>query len=115
MVCALSKAGELDQIVTFQRLQRTQDGGGGVTEAWGDLSADATVWAAVSFKGGREGIQEGRINASQMTTFEIYNRSDLTELDGLLWNGEFYNIRTIRRYGDRKLRMWIDAERGVAN
>ena len=55
------------------------------------------------------------MNASQMTTFEIYARADVSELDGLLWNGEFYNVRAVRRYGERPLMMWIDAERGVAN
>jgi head-tail adaptor len=107
----MGKAGAMDQRVTLRRLARTPDGGGGVTEAWADL---ATVWAAVSFKGAREGLDEGRVNASQMTTFEIYAR-DVTELDGLVWNGDFYNIRTVRRYGERNLMMWLDAERGVAN
>lgn len=108
-------AGAMDQRITFRRLVRTSDGGGGVTEAWGNVPTDATVWATVSFKSAREGVTEGRVNASQMTSFEVYSRSDLTELDGLLWEAEFYNIRAIRRYGARKLRMWIDAERGVAN
>jgi head-tail adaptor len=108
-------AGKLDQRVTFRRLTRTADGGGGVTEAWADFATNATVWAKVTFKGAREGLDEGRINASQMTTFEVYTRADVTELDGLIWGGEFYNIRTIRRYGERPLMMWLDAERGVAN
>ena len=108
-------AGKLDQRVTFRRLTRTADGGGGVTEAWADFAANATVWAKVTFKGAREGLDEGRINASQMTTFEVYTRGDVTELDGLIWGGEFYNIRVIRRYGERPLMMWLDAERGVAN
>ena len=111
----MGNAGKLDQRVTFRRLTRTADGGGGTTEAWADFDANAQVWAAVSFRGAREGITEGPINASQMTTFEVYTRGDVTELDGLLWGGEFYNIRAVRRYGERPLRMWIDAERGVAN
>lgn len=111
----MSGAGHMDQRITFRRLTRTDDGGGGVTEAWSDFASDATVWAAVSFKSAREGMSEGRVNASQITTFEVYNRADVSELDGLVWQGEFYNIRAVRRYGPRKLRMWIDAERGVAN
>ena len=107
-------AGAMDQRITFRRKTATPDGGGGVTEAWGNVPTDATVWASVSFKGAREGQDDGRMNATQMTTFEVYGRSDLTELDGLIWEGDFYNIRVIRRYGSRKLRMWVDAERGVA-
>ena len=109
----MGSAGKLDQRITFQRETATPDGGGGVTKAWGNIPTNATVWAAVSFKGAREGMDAGRMNASQMTTFEIYNRADLTELDGLIWEGNFYNIRTIRRYGTRKLHMYLDAERGV--
>ena len=108
-------AGKLDQMITFRRLTRTADGGGGVTEAWADFETTPCVWAGVSFKSGREGLTEGRMNASQMTTFELYTRGDVSELDGLLWGGEFYNIRAVRRYGVRPLMMWIDAERGVAN
>jgi head-tail adaptor len=108
-------AGGMDQRITFRRLTRTPDGGGGITEAWTNFPANAVVWAKVSFKAAREGLDQGRMNASQMTTFEVYTRADVTELDGLLWNGEFYNIRTVRRYGERPLLMWIDAERGVAN
>ena len=108
-------AGAMDQRITFRRLARTSDGGGGVLQVWADFAANATVWAKVSFKGAKEGMDEGRVNASQMTTFEVYTRGDVTELDGLIWGGEFYNIRTIRRYGERPLMMWLDAERGVAN
>jgi head-tail adaptor len=107
--------GKMDQRITLRRLSRLSDGGGGVVESWADFAATPTVWAGVSFKGAREGLEEGRVNASQMTTFEIRERGDVTELDGILWLGEFYNIRAIRRYGPRKMRIWIDAERGVAN
>jgi SPP1 family predicted phage head-tail adaptor len=105
----------MDQQITLRSLTRTSDGAGGVTEAWADFTTDATVWAAVTFKSAAEGLQEGRTNATQMTNFEIYNRSDVSELDALIWEGETYNIRAIRRYGSRPLTMWLDAERGVAN
>lgn len=108
-------AGSMDQLITLRKLTRTSDGGGGVLQTWADFATDANVWAKVTFKGAREGLDEGRMNASQMTTFEVYARSDVTELDGLIWNGEFYNIRVLRRYGERPLVMWLDAERGVAN
>lgn len=105
--------GKMDQRITFQRATRAADGAGGITEVWADLPG-GTVWAAVSFKGSREGLSEGRINAAQMTTFEVYTRGDVTEIDRLVWQGEVYNIRAVRRYGPRPLRMWVDAERGVA-
>lgn len=106
-------AGRLDQQITLRHLTRATDGAGGTTEAWADFATNATVWAAVTFKGASEGMQEGRTNAVQMINFEIYNRSDVSEVDALIWQGETYNIRAVRRYGHRKQRMWIDAERGV--
>jgi head-tail adaptor len=107
-------AGDMTQLVRLRRKTETLDGAGGFTHVWGDVPNGAQVWAAVTFKGAREGITEDRMTASQMTTFEIYARTDLTELDAILWQGEHYNIRAIRRYGPERLTMWIDAERGVA-
>lgn len=109
------RAGAMDERITLRKFSRVPDGAGGVVQSWADFEDAPEVWAAVSFKGGREGLSEGRITAEQMTTFEIHNRPDVSELDGIIWRGEFYNIRVIRRYGPRKLRMWIDAERGVAD
>jgi SPP1 family predicted phage head-tail adaptor len=106
-------AGNMDQRITLRRLTRTPDGAGGVTEAWADFETSPTVWAAVTFKAAKEDTQEGSLNASQLANFEIYNRDDVSELDALIWRGETYNIRVIRRYGSRQLKMWLDAERGV--
>lgn len=108
-------AGALDQLVTFQRLTRTADGGGGFTEAWADLPLNASVWANVKAKGGREGMTEGRTAATFVVVFTIYNRSDLTELDRIVWEGVNYNIRGILRESGRDLMLKIEAERGVAS
>ena len=106
--------GRMDQRVTFQRFATLADGGGGVTRAWADLTTNATVWAAVKSRATREATNEGRVNAAYTVEFTIYNRSDLSEIDRLKWNGELYNIRGIRRTGTRDLRLVIEAERGVA-
>ena len=58
-------------------------------------------------------MTEGRMSATYIVLFTIYNRDDLSEVDRILWNGEAYNIRNIRREGGRKLRLVIEAERGV--
>ena len=106
--------GRMDQRVTFQRAASTADGAGGVTRAWADVPVNPTVWASVRSKATREATEEGRLNAAYTVEFTIYNRSDLTEVDRLIWGGENYNIRGIRRTGDRDLRLVIEAERGVA-
>lgn len=107
--------GGMDQRITLQRYTEAADGIGGVTRAWANLAATPTVWAAVKAKAGREGMDEGRVNATYVVLFTIYNRTDLSELDRILWNGEAYNIRNLRREGGRKLRLVIEAERGVAD
>jgi len=107
-------AGAMDQRITFQRSAATPDGGGGETYAWANLEKTPTVWAHVKAKGGRESSVEGRVNASFVVVFTIYNRKDLTDLDRIVWNGADYNIRGIRTEGPRALRLVIEAERGVA-
>lgn len=106
--------GKLDQQITFQRSVDTADGAGGVTRAWANLATDATVWAKVTARAGRESLDEGRMTASFVKLFTVHNRDDLTELDRIIWNGENYNIRGIRREGGRNLLLVIEAERGVA-
>lgn len=107
-------AGAKDQQITLQRATATADGIGGTTQAWANLATDATVWAAVRAKAGREAMGEGRMAATFVTLFTIYNRADLSELDRIAWNGEVYNIRSLRREGGRNLDLVIEAERGVA-
>lgn len=104
--------GTMDQRVTLQRLTETPDGIGGVTRSWINLGV---VWASVRTKAASEGMEQGRMNASAVSTFWIWNRSDLTEVDRLMWGGEVYNIRGVLRQGGRRLRLQIEAERGVAS
>ena len=106
-------AGPLDQLITLQRKTATPDGGGGVTEAWADFASNANPWANVKAKAGREGLDEGRTNATFVVLFTIYNRADVTPLDRIVWQGVTYNIRGIRAEGGRKLHLVIEAERGV--
>ena len=102
----------MDQMITFQRKTRVADGMGGYTETWADVYS---VWAAVKAKAGREGRDEGRTNATFVTTFTVYTMADLSELDRIVWNSERYNIRGILRQGERPLTTVIEAERGVAS
>lgn len=106
-------AGALDQRVTLRRPVRTSDGAGGVTEAWADLAVNPVVWAAVKAKGGREALVEGRTAASFVVVFTIYYRADIDPTCQIVWQGVAYNIRGILDEGGRKLRLVIEAERGV--
>lgn len=105
--------GKMDQRITLQRATETPDGFGGTVRGWSNLRIDPCPWAAVIAKAGRESTSEGRMSATYIVLFTIYNRDDLSEVDRILWNGEAYNIRNIRREGGRKLHLVIEAERGV--
>ena len=108
-------SGQLDQRVTFQSETKTDDGGGGETSVWANISTDPTVWASVTTTGGGEGFSEERTNATSMAEFVIRNRGDLSEAMRILWDGEAYNIRHIDRMGSREMYLTINAERGVSN
>ena len=104
---------DLDQRITLQSFTTSPDGAGGATETWPDYAPDATPWASVKTRFGRESTVDDQVRASATTTFTVYNRSDVSENDRIVWNGETYNIRSVLRMGERELYMQIDAERGV--
>lgn len=107
--------GKLDQRVTFQSYTETDDGAGGKLKAWANLSSVPTVWAHVKPGGGFERFEEDRQTAMAMTTFTIRNRTDVDERSRIVWNGENYNIRQIKRASGREQYLAIVAERGVSN
>lgn len=107
--------GQMDQRITLQRRVATADGGGGETHDWADYTHNATVWAHVVAKAGRESTQEGRMTAAFTVLFHIHNRRDIDPRDRIVWQGVTYNIRGIRDEGGRALRLVIEAERGVAS
>ena len=106
--------GKMDQQITLQRLTATPDGIGGTVRAWADFDANATVWAKVTPRLGREAMVNGRMTAVLPVTFEIYNRSDVDERDRIIWQGEAYNILSLMREGSRAQHLAIDAQRGDA-
>jgi len=107
--------GRMDQRITFQRAADVSDGAGGFIRTWADVATNPTVWADVKAKSGSEALVNGRMTASLVTIFTVWNRSDLSELDRIIWNGEAYNIRGILRFGGATLRLQIEAERGAAS
>lgn len=106
--------GKMDQVIRLQAPRQTSDGIGGETLQWVDLPQNTTVWAKVIAKAGRETITDGRMAASMITLFIIYNRSDLDETMRIVWGGANFNIRGIRREGHSPKFLTIEAERGVA-
>jgi len=106
--------GAMDQRITLQRIARTADGAGGITEAWSDFADCPVIWANVIAKAGNETMIDGRMTATFTVLFTIHNRRDIEPRDRIIWQGVAYNIRGIRDMGGRELRLVIEAERGVA-
>lgn len=110
----MARPGNLDQRVTLQEATTASDGGGGTTETWGDFATVPDVWANVVPASGGERNDDGSFNASGAWVFTIRNRSDVTERDRIMWGSEPYNIRQVKRAGNREMYLKIIAERGVA-
>lgn len=111
----MARAGDLDQRITFQSFTTTPNGMGGEVKAWANIASVPTVWAGVVAGSGGEGFEEGRTNATATTTFTIRNRSDVSEVNRIVWRGENYNVRQVKRMGSRALYAEIVAERGVSD
>jgi head-tail adaptor len=105
-------AGRMDQPITIERRAMTPALGGGYDETW---TTWKSVWAAVKAKSGREGMEEGRVNATFIVVFEIYTLAGLQDADRIVWQGVRYNIRGIVSGGPERLTMKVEAERGVAS
>lgn len=110
----MAKPGKLTERITFEENTSVSDGLGGVTDGWAAISSNATVWAQVFPSSGREESGDGRINATGVYVFVIRNRSDIQEAYRLVWQGENYNIRQIKRVSARSMYLTIEAERGAA-
>lgn len=110
----MTRAGEADQRITFQRFAKTADGIGGLVQAWANVPQTPTVWAKVTPRLGGESMENGRVAATSVATFTVRYREDVAETDRILWRGEPWNIRRVMRRSERGQWLDIDAERGVA-
>ena len=105
------RPGELDQLITFERKQRTADGMGGYTET---TVLVGEVWAHVRPLSGKEITDYDRVNAEARYMFVIRWPLAVFESDNIVWEGERYNIRALKKPKQRDLYCVIEADRGVA-
>ena len=105
--------GDMRERLYIQRKTLTPDGIGGTTTSWANI---AMVWAKAEGKivKGVETMVEGRMAATFINVFTMYSRN-FTELDRIMWNNEPWNIRGVRRIGNKSLFVEVSAERGVAS
>lgn len=106
--------GALDQRITFQSATLISDGQGGNTKTWANVPSIPMVWAFIKGLGGKEANADDRVSDTSRFLFTIRNRTDIDETITILWGGETFNIRHVRRLGDRNMYLEIEAERGVA-
>lgn len=85
--------GDLNEVITFQRLTTTDNGGGGQIEAWADIVP--VSWARVMPKSGSEQIRAMQVGTSSMFDIDLYTRRDVNEADRIVRsNGDVLRIRS---------------------
>jgi len=93
-------AGTLDKRITIQQVQQSQDGTGQPIETWSTL---ATVWAGIIDSRGDERFRAGQEGANVTRIFRVRYRSDLDEQMRILYDGRYYDIKSIISSGLRGL------------
>lgn len=111
----MTSTGDLDQRITFQAKVNTSNGAGGFRTAWADVADTPTVWAQALPLMGREISQESGDAATAEYKFTFRYRTDISEVDRIVWNGSNFNIRRVERTSGRELFTVAIAERGVAS
>ncbi len=91
--------GDLDQRVTFERLQSGTDEIGQPIESWLTLG---TVWAAVEPQAGREFVAAGALQSQLTTKIRVRHRPGITSGDRVTHNGRVYDIQSVVDYRSEK-------------
>ena len=91
--------GDLDQRVTFSRLQTGQDEIGQPVTSWVTLG---TVWAAVEPQAGREFVAAGAAQSELTTKIRIRYRPGITSGDRVIHDGRVYDIQSVIDYRSEK-------------
>lgn len=105
---AVPKPINLSRRITFERPTETQSDYGGSETVWNEV---VTVWADVKFPGVKSGesyIADQQIVAIN-TVFIVRYRTNVTEKDRILFNGEYYDVLTISEFRDRNHYLRIEA------
>lgn len=86
------RAGQLRHRVTLQSVTRTDDEGGGYSEAWAD---DATVWAAVEPLEGTEALRGMALTATVTHRIWLRYREGVTAAMRVQHDGRTFNVRSV--------------------
>lgn len=88
--------GNLNELITIERVSHTQNAGGGSVEAWAQLGAKS--WASVKPVSGNEQVRAAQVGSSTMYEIGLYRRTDVNEADRIVRsNGDVLRIRSVLR------------------
>ena len=94
---------DFTQTYTFQSLNKAPDGQGGFTSGW---STFATVTGFVKIDSGREGELDDHIKSEYSRKFSFEFVAGLQNNMRILYNGDYYNIRSLNSVQDSTI--WTD-------
>ena len=103
----MTSAGELKDIVTFQCVQRAQDGAGGYAETWRDLAEWPQAWAKVEPVQGGTSLRGMQVDWVGTYGVTIRTRRDLANTMRIVWGELVLQIVDLQppRQGDAFMRI----------
>lgn len=97
--------GELDRKITFiKKVIGTNAFNEDAEASWVVVDSNPTVWARVREKPGKEMTLADRITHVRSTLFTIRHRSDIAEMNRVVYNGRPYNIHSVTENGEGRQR-----------
>jgi len=112
MACPNYCTGDLKHPVVIERGTDIDDGSGGTYAEWAVVE---TVYCAIKQKSGAEKFQQQDIRTVKTKSFITRYGADVTELDRLVFNGQYYNVRSVEDIDERNMWLEIIAEVGVVD
>lgn len=111
MKCCDITPAKLKHKVRLERLELTDDGAGGQTRQWKLVSE---VWAYLKQTSGSERLQNDRLTGIASFTATIRYRSDVSEVNRIVFEGKSYQIRSYEDIEFMKKWITLSLESGVA-
>jgi SPP1 family predicted phage head-tail adaptor len=103
---------EYAQVYSFEEITKIPDGQGGFTVTWSNF---ANVTGFVKIDSGREGELDDHIKSQYSRKFSFEFIAGLTNDMRILYDGDYYNVRSINSVQDSTI--WIDvlADKDIAS
>ena len=103
---------EYVQVYSFEQITKIPDGQGGFTVIWASF---ANVTGFVKIDSGREGELDDHIKSQYSRKFSFEFIAGLTNDMRILYDGDYYNVRSIKSAQDSTI--WIDvlADKDIAS